>query len=169
MKAPKVKFNLSVETIRSGEIVPVLEEVVKMVKYVSAYPVDSIGGEELIEMAVHLAAYKATLGQAFAEHQHAVNVKEAETKHSWTMTYSEFKSNSKIAGDKVTEGEAKAYADSCVFEDEIAIIGMKLTLEKIRNLRSDTGDLITTLQSRISQLKQESRDSSLPLPSTRLH
>jgi len=166
MNSPKISFNLEPSVVKSGELEPVLEQVVKIVKYISAYPVDSISGDVLIDAAIHLAAFKATIGQSFAEQQHAVNSAEAQVKHAWSVAYSDCKMDAKVKGEKTTEAEAKAVADGFTYEAELEIISMKLSLDKAKNLRQDIGDMITTLQSRLGQLKQEMRDMSLPMPST---
>lgn len=117
---------------------------------------DSIDGETVLRAAVMLATYKATLGQFVAQLQYEVNISEMIKKNTWTSEFME----AKKSGEKVTDKFAANYADIKIQTLEETLIENTYKLNLIKNLRTDSGDVISTLQSRFNQMKQERMDAN---------
>lgn len=114
--------------------------------------------DRLTVAATALATYKVYLGDFIANLSYWINFADAEQKQFWTTRFFEHKK----AEEKVSDTVAKAKADQDVHEQGLEIIEKKLQYDRLKNLRQDVSDLITTIQTRVSSLKREQTESTLP-------
>jgi len=148
--------------MNQNDIGEVVSKIMEIVTYFRTHPVDTMPGEEMTRAAAKLAALKATLGQEVAETQYRVSFQEAERKHLWTQAFARAKGATDPESGKLpTDTVARNAADDLVHPEVLEGIEMQRELDLLKNLRSDSADLITTIQSRVGQLKQEMRDSFL--------
>ena len=148
------------ETIPNKPINVVVNEVMNILNLIDKAKISAIGGDKLTEIAIRLAQYKAYLGGEVAELDYGLKMMEAHRDDAWADAYAE----TKQSGDKITDTAARTAADQSTSESKKEEIELGRKYNKIKNLRQDIGDLITTVQSRVGHLKSEKIDSFLPNP-----
>lgn len=146
------------EVIPNKPIDEVVNEIMNILNLVDKARISTIGGDKLTEIAIRLAQYKAYLGGEVAELDYNLKMMEAYRDDAWADAYAE----TKQSGDKITDTAARTAADQSTSVSKKEEIELGRKYNKIKNLRQDIGDLITTIQSRIGHLKSERIDAMLP-------
>jgi len=144
------------------QINEVVAEVMNILNHIDKAKIAAIGGDKLTEIAIRLAEYKAYLGSEVAELSYQLNMMEAVREGVWADLFAQAKANGEPGGKPVTDTGARTFADRGTAESKMEEIELGRKFNKIKNLRQDIGDLITTIQSRIGHLKQERMDAMLP-------
>ena len=148
------------EIIPNKPINEVVNEVMNILNLINKAKISSIGGNKLTEIAIRLAQYKAYLGGEVAELDYNLKMMEEYRDDAWADAYA----GAKQAEDKVTDTAARTIADQSTSVSKKEEIELGRKYNKIKNLRQDIGDLITTVQSRVGHLKSEKIDSFMPNP-----
>jgi len=140
------------------QIDEVVNEIMEILNKIDKAKISAVGGDKLTEIAIRLAQYKAYLGGEVAELDYQLKMMEAVRDGAWADLYSEAKKSE----EKITDTACRTIADQGTAEQKMEEIELGRKFNKIKNLRQDIGDLITTIQSRIGHLKSEKIDSMLP-------
>ena len=138
------------------ELAQTIDRIGVAINEISLSKMSSLFGDELSRKALHLATMKSFLGQATADLEYTVNLTEASRKAKWADIYAKARTNSE---NRVKDCET--IADREVREIERKEIELKGQLSKLKNLRIDVSDIITTIQTRIGVLKAERAESGL--------
>lgn len=139
------------------ELSKIIDRIGIAINEISLAKISSLYGDELSKKALHLATMKAFLGQSIADIEFTFNLMEADKKVKWNEIYQESRTNP----DKLTVDDCKAIADKKTYSLTVRIIELDSQVQKIKNLRKDVSDIITTIQTRIGVLKEERRESGL--------
>jgi len=132
----------------------IIEKINNIIDHYRNTEIIKLDGDFLSQTAVKLAAYKVNLGEFIGKVEPQLNSKEMERKSKWSDLYAEARQSE----EKRTVDDCKAIADKQVRKLVSAEINLKNDLILVKNLRQDVGDLISTIQSRLSYLKQERQD-----------
>lgn len=130
---------------------------IKIIQYIDKRDVATLQGDEISRMIVALSTNNCFLGQFVAERDYEINMMEAVRKDAWTDKYAEQR-KSEV---KITQKDSEINADMAVKSMVMDEIEAKRSLAKIKNLRIDCKELVTSLQSRLNHLKQERIDASM--------
>ena len=139
------------------EVSEVIEKQVKVVEYINNHEVSNLQGDDISRMIIVLSTNNVFLGQHIANLDYEVTMKEAIRKGLWSDRYIELR-KSEV---KITQKDSEIDADQSVKEMVLEEIESKRILGKIKNLRMDCKELVSSLQSRLNQLKQERIDASM--------
>ena len=124
----------------------IVENSLDIIKGISTHKINDLTPEELSQYALRLASNKIFLGLELTELDYQFNHLKMERKGIWADIFSEAKGTVKdreLEADKAVQLKVK---EELEFDRKISIL---------KNLRQDLGDCITTIQTRVSQLKQE--------------
>lgn len=113
--------------------------------------VHNLNGNILSETALRLSTNKAYIGQATAKMQYEYDMMEAMRKQEWNRVFSEARKST----DKTTIKDCEILADNEVKTIVKDGIELDRKLNVLKNLRRDVESVITTIQTRISQIKSE--------------
>jgi len=121
-------------------------------------------GEVVSRAIMVLSTNNVFLGLHVSKMDYEINMMEAIRKNSWTDEYAKARSGAKGSPEnpvKVTQKDSEMIADRTVQTMIMDEIEAKRSLAKIKNLRTDCKELVTSLQSRLNHLKQERIDASM--------
>jgi hypothetical protein len=136
----------------------------KIIQYIERHSISELQGDGISQMIVALSTNNVFLGQFVAERDYEINMMEATRKNLWTDEYAQARAGAKTnpeAPVKTTQKDSEMMADKAVNEMVMDEIEAKRSLAKIKNLRIDCKELVSSLQSRLNHLKQERIDASM--------
>lgn len=139
------------------DLTKIIDLIGASINEISTKGIGNLFGDELSKKALHLATMKSFLGQSLADMEFTLNMTEADRKARWTSFFME----AKRSQDKITVMECSSIADVAIKDVLNKEIELKGQVQKIKNLRQDVSDIITTIQTRINALKSERIESNL--------
>lgn len=138
-----------------------IDEIVKkqmnVIEWLENSDIKNIPGEDISRAIVVLSTNNVFLGEFVAEHDYEINMMEASRKNAWADSYAKQRSSEV----KITQKDSEINADQEVKKLVMDEIEAKRSLAKIKNLRMDCKELVSSLQSRLNHLKQERIDASM--------
>jgi len=138
-----------------------VEKQIAVIQWIDERKTKDIQGDKISEAIVVLSTNNVFLGQFIADRDYEINMMEATRKNLWTDEYAK----SRASEVKTTQKDSEMMADKEVHTMVLDEIEAKRSLAKIKNLRTDCKEVVTSLQSRLNHLKQERIDASMvPTP-----
>lgn len=138
------------------ELGVVIGKIEQCIDSITSEKISNINGDELSRKALFLSTHKFYLGSEISELEYNLNMNEAIRKQTWAEAYGEARKSE----EKTTQKDCEIIADEKVRASILEEIELKKNIMKLKMIRADVGDIVTTVQTRISVLKQERFESN---------